>query len=87
MDDTTKAMIGTIVRTLITTFGGGAIFSPDQLTALSGAVAVLVAVGWGLLQKSRAGEKKQEAVSVAANMVANGADPDHVVRLSKAGIL
>ena len=61
MDDTTKAMLGSIIRTLIVTLGGGAVFSPDQVTALSGALAVLAALGWSLYQKRTAGQKLQAA--------------------------
>lgn len=61
MDDTTKAMLGSIIRTLIITFGGGAVFSPDQITALAGAVAVLGTLVWSLIQKKAAAEKLEAA--------------------------
>lgn len=59
MDDTTKAMIGSIIRTLIVTFGGGAVFSPDQITAAAGAIVVLGTLVWSLIQKKTAGDKLQ----------------------------
>jgi len=61
MDDTTKAMLGSIIRALIITFGGGAVFSPDQITAVAGAAAVLCTVAWSLIQKKNAAEKLQAA--------------------------
>jgi len=61
MDDTTKAMLGGIIRAIIIAIGGGASFSPDQITAISGAAAVLIGVAWSLIQKKNAADKLQAA--------------------------
>lgn len=61
MDDTTKAMLGGIIRSIIIAIGGGATFSADQITAISGAAAVLIGVAWSLIQKKNAGDKLQAA--------------------------
>lgn len=61
MDDTTKAMIGSIIRTVLITIGGGAFFGNDQITAIAGALAILVGAGWSLYQKHQAGQKLQAA--------------------------
>ncbi len=61
MDDTTKAMLGSVVRALIIAIGGGLYFTSDQLTAISGAAAILIGVVWSLIQKKNAGDKLQAA--------------------------
>jgi len=61
MDDTTKAMLGGLIRSAIIAFGAGAYFTGDQLTAISGAAAILIGVAWSLIQKKNAGDKLQAA--------------------------
>jgi len=61
MDDTTKAMLGSVIRALIIAIGGGLYFTQDQVTAISGAAAILVGVAWSLIQKKNAGDKLQAA--------------------------
>lgn len=59
MDDTTKAMLGGIVRSVLIAIGGGLYFTNDQLTMISGAAAILIGVAWSLIQKKNAGAKLQ----------------------------
>ena len=61
MDDTTKAMLGGIVRSVLIAIGGGLYFTNDQLTIVSGAAAILIGVAWSLVQKKNAADKIQAA--------------------------
>lgn len=61
MDDTTKAMLGSIVRSVLIAIGGGLYFTNDQLTVVSGAAAILIGVAWSLIQKKNAAVKLQNA--------------------------
>jgi len=61
MDDTTKAMLGGILRSVLIAIGGGLYFTQDQMTAISGAAAILIGVAWSLIQKKNQGDKIQAA--------------------------
>lgn len=86
-DYLTPEVLGGMIRSMLIAAGMGGILDGNQLTALAGALAIVGSVLWSAWQKKRAADNKQDAVKTAANMVADGANPEHVVSLSKAGIL
>lgn len=57
----TPEIIGSIIRSLLTSFGGVLVTSgyinSDQLNSLSGAAVILVTLAWSIWQKTRAEAK------------------------------
>lgn len=49
-----KSILSAIVRHLLTTFGGGAVFSGTDVDAIVGALAVIIGIGWSIYEKRKA---------------------------------
>lgn len=46
-----KTIVALLLRHALTVYGGAAMFGQGDVQAISGAVAVLVGVGWSVYQK------------------------------------
>lgn len=70
MSETTQAILGGIVRSLIIAAGGGALLSTDQIASVAGALAVLIGVAWSAWQKHKTAAKNTATLTQAVTAAA-----------------
>jgi hypothetical protein len=67
---TTQAMIGGVVRSLLIAAGGLGL-AGNQITQVSGAIAMLIGVGWSLWSKKATATDAHLTLATAVNVAAN----------------